>query len=281
MGTFQTLLFCIAGSIGQKSTVSLLCCHAGRWETTPCGLQQRHYRLHNLKYYTICAVQNSKHESRSDRAVGPIFSLPTSNRTGGTRGATHGHYLSTVLVIRSPHPFATWVADHEATVLGLCPDTKVPITICNTYSCPTFQRQLHRAVQDTHSRTDTKCLLVLAVSNGTANAWPCPYRAFISIRIAVFILQHFSRLRCSLSTNGLATLHVVKNPQFSVHNFRYNAKLYFELLNLIYRLRNPEPIHPATIMAFLSSSRQMPKAAVTLEPEPTQHSSLDRLQTRK
>jgi len=123
----------------------------------PCGLQQRQYRLHNLQSHTIRTVQNSEHKTRSDRAVGPIFSLPTSNSAGGTRGATHGHHLSTVLVIRSPHTFATWVVDHEATVLGLCPDTTAPITICNTYSCPTFQRHLHRVMQDTHSLISPSC----------------------------------------------------------------------------------------------------------------------------
>jgi hypothetical protein len=164
----------------------------------------------------MCAVLNSKHETRSDPAVGPIFSLPTSNRAGGTRGATHGHHLSTVLVIRSSHPFATWVADHEATVLGLCSDTTVPITICNTYSCPKFQRHFHRAVQDTHSRTDTKCLLALAGSNGTATAWPCPYRAFIFIRIAVFTLQHFSRLR----RNG----HWPHFMWWRIHSFRFTIQ---------------------------------------------------------
>lgn len=91
---------------------------------------------------------NSKHETCSDRAVGPILSLPTSKRAGGTRGVTRDHQLSTVLVIRSPHSSVTLVADHEATVPGLCPDTTVPITICNTCSCPTFQRHLHRTVQD-------------------------------------------------------------------------------------------------------------------------------------
>lgn len=62
----------------------------------------------------------------------------------------------------------------------------------------------------------------------------------------------------------MAALHVLKNPQFSVHNLRHNAKFYFELLNLMYWLRNPEPIHPATIMAYLSSSRQTPKEYIRL-----------------
>ena len=66
LGTFQTLPFWISWSNGQNSTVSLLCCHAGCWDTTPCGLQQRQYRHHNLKSNTIRAVLNSKHKTRSD-----------------------------------------------------------------------------------------------------------------------------------------------------------------------------------------------------------------------
>lgn len=44
--------------------------------------------------------------------------------------------------------------------------------------------------------------------------------------------------------------------------FKIGAKFYFELLNLMYRLRNTELIHPATIMTFLSSSTQIRRSTL-------------------
>jgi hypothetical protein len=130
---------CSFGYRGALVRRVLYCCcvvmrTAGTRRRAVCSNDSTASITRNLIQYTL-----SRTPSMKLAPIEPLahFSLPpTSNRAGGTHCATHGHHLSTVLVICSSHPFATWVADHEATVLGLCPDTTVPIATCNTYRFP-------------------------------------------------------------------------------------------------------------------------------------------------